>query len=103
VIAEHNQLSAADASGLARFGGTQLDVSGGEAVLDPEHLVPTTTVAQALRQAFVRALQSDVFDDGQRQRMAYFIEATSNVEQLMSEYFTLYSSVRPGTRSHFST
>lgn len=100
-FAENNQLSGADATGVARFAGSQADLSGGEAILDPEHITLTTPVAQGLRQAFVRAMEDDPFDENQRKRLEYFIEATSNVEQLMSLYFTRYTLGRPADQKAF--
>jgi hypothetical protein len=100
-LAENNQLSGDVATGIARFAGRTEDVSGGEAIFDPEHIVLTQTVAQGLRQAFVRAVEEDPFDDEQRRRVEYFIEATSNVEQLMSLYFMRYSLGRPADEKTF--
>jgi len=90
-LAENNQLSGEQAVQLARFAGNQDDLGGGAALLDPNHVVLTPTVSQALRQAFVRAMQGDLFNDDQRQKVAYFVEAVSNVEELMSLYFMMYS------------
>jgi hypothetical protein len=99
---EINQMSGDDATGVARFAGSQTDLSGGESVLDPEHIVLTPTMARGLRQAFVRAIQDDdPFDEHQRRKVEYFIEATSNVEQLMSLYFMKYMLGRPADQKAF--
>jgi hypothetical protein len=94
-LAESNQLSGEQAVGVARFAGSELDLGGGAAVLDPNHVVLTPTVAQALRQAFVQAMQGNVFTTAQRSQVEYFVDAVSNVEELMSLYFMMYSLGQP--------
>ncbi len=100
-FAENNQLSGDDATSLARFVGSSLELAGGEAVIDPDRVTLTPVIAQALRQAFMRALQSDAFNDEDRERLEYFIEATSNVEDLMSLYFMRYSLGRAPDQKSF--
>ena len=94
-LAENNQLTGEQAMRAARFAGSGADVSGDEAVLDPDHVVLRPTVAQALRRAFVLAVQTEGFSEAQRSRVEYFIEAVSNVEELMSLYFMLFSLGSP--------
>ena len=98
---EINQMTGEDATSIARFAGVNTDVSGGEPIFDPEHAILTPTTAQGLRQAFVRALQGETFDDKQRERMQYFVEVTSNVEELMSLYFMKYSLGRAADQKSF--
>lgn len=102
-MAENNQLSRADAAGLARFAGEAGEVGDGEPVLDPERITLTQTNAQALRRAFLRALQSDTpfTSDNDRQTLEYFVEATSNVEELVSLYFMKYSLGKPADMKSF--
>ena len=98
---EHNQLSGDVATGLAAFAGMAVELSGGEAVLDPDRVALTPVMAQALRHAFVRVLQMDDFDPAARERLEYFIEATSNVEDLMSLYFMRFSLGRQPDQKSF--
>ena len=45
---------------------------------------------QGLRQAFLLALELDGYTDEERQRVQFIVDATSNIEELLSLYFTRY-------------
>lgn len=90
-IGENNQLPGEVATALAVFGGSNEDVSGGEAIIDPGKHALTRTATQALRQAFLLALDiQDGYSDEQRERVQYFVDATSNIEELLSLHFARY-------------
>ena len=101
-MAESNQLTGADAAGLARLTGEPGEVGDGEPVLDPERISLSAMTGHALRRAFQRALMSyDHLSAEEREALEFFIEATSNIEELMSLYFMKYWLGRPADQKTF--
>lgn len=89
-MAENNQLRRSDLASLASFAGIPGDVGDTEPILDPRTMTLSPVPSGALRGVFQRALADlDRFDDKEREVFSLFIEATSNIEELLSHCFTL--------------
>lgn len=90
LMAENNQLHRSDLAALAKFGGVAGDVGDVEPIINPNSLTLTPVPGSALRGAFHKALvDGSRFDEKEREVFSLFVEATSNLEELMSHYFTL--------------
>ena len=101
-MATSNQLSAASLAGLARLSGQSRDAGESEPILDPQRLTLTQLPGDALRTAFREALmRGDQLSDQERDVLTLFVEATSNVEQLLSTYFMLFSAGRPADQKTY--
>jgi hypothetical protein len=101
-MATNNQLSAANLAGLARLSGQSWDAGESEPILDPQRLTLTQLPGDALRTAFREALmRGDQLSDRERDVLTLFVEATSNVEQLLSTYFMLFSAGKPADQKTY--
>ena len=101
-MATHNQLSASNLAALARLSGQAWDAGESEPILDPQRLTLTQLPGDALRTAFREALmRGDQLSDREREVLTLFVEATSNVEQLLSTYFMLFSAGKPADQKTY--
>jgi hypothetical protein len=101
-MATNNQLSAENLGALARLSGQDWDAGESEPILDPQRLTLTQLPADALRTAFREALmRGDQLSDREREVLTLFVEATSNVEQLLSTYFMLFSAGKPADQKTY--
>lgn len=101
-MASSNRLSGANLQALARFAGEASQVGGAEPIIEPSKISLSQTPAAALRSAFQQALvRGPTFTPEERQLFEFFIVSTSNIEELLSHYFTLYSLGRPSDQRTF--
>jgi hypothetical protein len=90
--AEANLLAGSDLSGLAKIAESIGDVGEAEPLLDPSKITLTEPAATALRRSFQRVLIGGPdLTEHEREMLGLFVESTSNIEELLSHYFTLYS------------
>lgn len=93
-MARLNQLEGADVAGLAQIAGSVGEVPEAALMLDPRHMSLETMFGRAMRQSFERALlESDLFDAKEHEALELFIAAASNIEELLSRYFRLFSGL----------
>ena len=90
--AEANLLAGSDLSGLAKIAESIGDVGEAEPLLDPSKITLAEPAATALRRSFQRVLIGGPdLTERERELLGLFVESTSNIEELLSHYFTLYS------------
>lgn len=90
--AEANQLVGSDLAGLAKIADAVGDIGDAEPLLDPSKVTLTELAATGLRRTFQRALiQGGNLTQEERDVMALFVESTSNIEELLSNCFMLYT------------
>lgn len=101
-MATNNQLSAESLRALAKLSGQNWNVGESEPILDPQRLTLTQLPGDVLRTAFREALmRGDQLNDREREVLTLFVEATSNVEQLLSTYFTLFTAGKPADQKTY--
>lgn len=101
-MAKHNSVSAATLAALVRVTGQDLDAGDTEPILDPQRITLTQVHSDALRTTFRQAMiHGHQLSDRERGVLALFVEATSNIEQLLSTYFTLFSAGRPADQKTY--
>ena len=82
--------------------GQSRNAGESEPILDPQRLTLTQLPGDALRTAFREALmRGDQLSNQERDVLTLFVEATSNVEQLLSTYFMLFSAGRPADQKTY--
>lgn len=90
-MASSNQLTGKSLHALAQFVGDTGQVGDVESILDPSKISLSQTPAAALRTAFQLALiRGQDFTKRERELFEMFILSTSNIEELLSYYFTMY-------------
>jgi hypothetical protein len=90
-LAADNQVSGQTLQALAHLAGEVGDVGAIEPLLDPQHILLTSIPSNAIRKAFQQALaRGSSLTEEERDVLELFVVATSNVEQLLSDYFTRY-------------
>lgn len=95
-MAQENVLTGSNVAGLARLAREAGPVADAELLVDPKRLTLSHMLGSALRNTFSRALVEGAnFTPEERQVLQLFVEATSNFEELLSHYFTLYCTGRP--------
>jgi hypothetical protein len=100
-MAEANQLKEEDLLELARLAGEIGEVGGAEPLLDPSRITLSPIPGRAMRSAFQQALiHGTDLTERERDTLELFVVATSNIEQLLSLYFTRYTV---GTRADKKT
>jgi hypothetical protein len=91
-MAASNRLTGTNLEALAKLAGEQGQIGSAEPILDPQKISLSHTPAAALRSAFQQALaRGQDFSQRERQVLELFIVSTSNIEELLSHYFTLYT------------
>lgn len=100
--AEANLLAGPDLSGLAKIAESIGDVGEAEPLLDPSKVTLTEPAATALRRSFQRVLIGGPdLTKRERELLGLFVESTSNMEELLSNYFMLYNlGDRPAQRNY---
>jgi hypothetical protein len=90
-MADRNRLSGDSLKGIAQLAGESGEVGEAEPLLDPRRLTLTNLPGHALRRGFQQALRrGPSLSDEERDTLELFVVATSNIEQLLSLYFTRY-------------
>lgn len=101
-MASSNRLTGKSLEALARLAGEQGQIGTAEPLLDPNKITLSHTPAAALRSVFQQALvRGQDFSARERQVLELFIVSTSNIEELLSHYFTLYSVGRQSDRKTY--
>jgi hypothetical protein len=101
-MAEKNQLGGSDLKALGQVAGSSTDMGDMDYILDPSGLTLTELPATALRTSFHRALMElDTFDSSERSALELFIASMSNIEQMLSEFFTLFLTGRSGDQKNY--
>ena len=91
-MARSNRLTGTNLEALARLAGDSTQIGGAEPIIDPQKITLSHTPAAALRSVFQQALaRGQDFSRRERQVLELFIVSTSNIEELLSHYFTLYT------------
>ena len=102
LMAAQNRVTGQDLAALARMTGALGAVGDAEPILDPHKLSLSDIPAAALRQAFQQALlHGPDLTPREREVLELFILSTSNIEQLLSTYFTLYCAGRPADQKTY--
>jgi hypothetical protein len=93
-MARLNELQGVDVAGLAHIVGSAAEVPDATLMLDPQHISLETMFGQAMPQSFERALlENDLFDVKEHDALELFITSASNIEELLSRYFRLFSGL----------
>ena len=101
-MASSNRLTGKSLEALARLAGEQGQIGSAEPLLDPHKITLSHTPAAALRSVFQQALiRGQDFSTRERQVLELFIVSTSNIEELLSHYFTLYTVGRQSDRKTY--
>lgn len=91
-MARSNRLTGTNLEALARLAGDSSQIGDAEPIIDPQKITLSHTPAAALRSVFQQALaRGQDFSRRERQVLELFIVSTSNIEELLSHYFTLYT------------
>ncbi|HLK14039.1 MAG TPA: hypothetical protein VKT78_04475 [Fimbriimonadaceae bacterium] len=94
-MAENNQLSGATLKALVRLAGDGTDVGEAEPIIDPTKIALSQLPAAGLRAAFQQALaKTQTYTPTERELLEQFILSVSNIEELLSTYFTLFMLAR---------
>lgn len=90
-MAKNNQLSGAPLKGIAELAGEIGQIGSAEPLLDPQKLSLSYVAGNALRRGFQQVFQRvPSLSAEERDTLELFVVATSNIEQLLSLYFTRY-------------
>jgi hypothetical protein len=95
-MAEQNLLAGPQLAALSGLIGTAADMGDAEPLLDPRGISLTELPMSAIRSTFHRALmEGPALTDDERSALELFIASVSNIEQLLSHFFTLFCAGRP--------
>jgi hypothetical protein len=98
-LAERNLLSDDEASKLAHLTHSSYEVGGGEPVLEPKL---TPMAGRAYRHVFQHALRTDAqLSEGERKALQFFVDAVSNIEDLLSDYFMRFALDKASDKKTF--
>jgi hypothetical protein len=101
-MAESNSLSGPELAALSSLAGTSSDMGDAEPLLDPRSITLTELPMAAMRSTFHRALvEGPTLTEAERDALALFIASISNVEELLSQYFTLFWAGRPSDQKAY--
>ena len=101
-MASMNLLTGPNVAALAQIAGEAGQVGDAELLLDPSKITLEHMPATALHRAFSRALsERQRFTEAEQEVMQLFVDATSNFEELLSNYFTLYCTKRTPDQKTF--
>lgn len=90
-MAANNQLSGKSLRALVRLAGEREEVGDAEPIIDPTKITLSQLPAAGLRAAFHQALvRSQEYTPQERELLEQFILSVSNIEELLSTYFTLF-------------
>jgi hypothetical protein len=101
-IAEENVFEGDEAIALARLAGAVGEPPTVDVVLEPRVATLGANLNTVLRRAFQRAqLESDKFTEEERGVFQLFIEATSGIEDLLSDQFAKFLSGKPSEQKSY--
>jgi hypothetical protein len=90
-MAANNQLRGESLKALVRLAGERAEVGDAEPIIDPTKITLSQLPAAGLRAAFHQALiRSQEYTPQERELLEQFILSVSNIEELLSTYFTLF-------------
>ena len=94
-MAANNQLTGESLKALVRLAGEREEVGEAEPIIDPTKITLSQLPAAGLRAAFHQALiRSQEYTPKERELLEQFILSVSNIEELLSTYFTLFTLAR---------
>lgn len=94
-MAASNQLTGESLRALVRLAGERSEVGEAEPIIDPTKITLSQLPAAGLRAAFHQALiKSQEYTPRERELLEQFILSVSNIEELLSTYFTLFMLAR---------
>jgi len=94
-MAVNNQLTGESLKALVRLAGERAEVGEAEPIIDPTKITLSQLPAAGLRAAFHQALiRSQEYTPKERELLEQFILSVSNIEELLSTHFTLFTLAR---------